>query len=64
MIRMSISTTSKEALATAPFPISKANANSEKWCYCQTEEYGTVIGCDIENCSIGWYHNVLILRTC
>ena len=28
----------------------------EKWCYCQTEEYGTMIGCDNEKCFISWYH--------
>ena len=30
--------------------------DSEKWCYCQSEEHGTMIGCDHEGCSIGWFH--------
>ena len=28
----------------------------KKWCYCQGEEHGTMIGCDNEKCSIGWFH--------
>jgi len=28
----------------------------KKWCYCQSEEHGTMIGCDNEKCSIGWFH--------
>ena len=51
-----VSTTSKEALTTAPSSTSTIKNSSEKWCYCQTEEYGTMIGCDNENCSIAWYH--------
>ena len=30
--------------------------DEEKWCYCQTGEHGTMIGCDNENCAISWYH--------
>ena len=33
-----------------------ATTATEKWCYCQSDEHGTMIGCDNDNCSIGWYH--------
>ena len=29
---------------------------SRKWCYCNEEECGKMIGCDNENCLIQWFH--------
>ena len=28
----------------------------QKYCYCQEEKAGEMIGCDGENCSIAWFH--------
>ena len=27
-----------------------------KWCYCNEEEFGKMICCDYEHCSIQWFH--------
>ena len=35
---------------------SSTMASTKKWCYCQSEEHGTMIVCDNDMCSIGWYH--------
>ena len=35
---------------------SSSTTSTDKWCYCQSEEHGTMIGCDNDSCSIGWYH--------
>ena len=43
------------ALATSNTTEDKTDGN-EKWCFCQMEERGTMIGCDNESCSISWYH--------
>ena len=36
---------------------SAENTETErKWCYCNGENYGKMIGCDNKNCSIQWFH--------
>ena len=37
-------------------PDATNDSECEKWCYCQTEERGTMIACDNKKCSIGWFH--------
>ena len=35
---------------------SSSTMSTDKWCFCQSEEHETMIGCDSDSCSIGWYH--------
>ena len=38
--------------------------SSRKYCYCQQEEYGKMIGCDGRNCPYEWFHlSCLKLKT-
>ena len=33
---------------------------NEKWCFCGSEESGTMIGCDNDNCPIQWFHTLCL----
>ena len=35
-------------------------SKNEKWCFCRSEESGTRIGCDNDNCPIQWFHTLCL----
>ena len=50
-----ISEPSSSQTTTSASP-SKETDSLETWCYCKTEESGTMIFCDNEICPIRWFH--------
>lgn len=43
---------------------SQAADTQRKWCYCNTEESGTMIFCENDKCTIQWFHIECLRITC
>ena len=43
--------TPQESASSGP-----TNVEKEVWCYCKSEKDGQLIGCDNEQCKVGWFH--------
>lgn len=59
------STPTSSSVSAAPLLTSSASSSdssssvpttTDTICYCQQEEFGTMVGCDSETCEIGWFH--------
>ena len=60
----STNTTSLDTSTSLPEMSTSSSDLQNKYCYCQQEEYGNMVGCDNNGCPYHWFHLSCLKLNC